>query len=882
MYTWLTPRSGTSYQGDSFGYGSYINVDEERPCTSHCFCRKHHLEEAFTFKVYKSVNQMHTTIYSHSLYDKLATLIPLDNIESGLGCPARIVNGLALLRHYHTLMRLLKDLRSTLCDNPANQSLALEMDLLVNGFLGDGQVFQSFGYENLYELGFMDYQLWKYFQKQKIDKDITALDDGFCAIDDEEALSTSGSESRSITTFVEEAMADGAVEDLTEPLLDIDETQGPFSRPAGTDNPEVYISTALHMTDGPDAHRYSHPSAISDFSQLSGASHQGDENVLASLCPPISGKLRRGLEQTLLNKELYLAVRAADEGRVRLFLDRGANVNKDYSEDLPLCLAIEAGHEEIVQLLLDRGADMNKAYRWKDPPLPLAARAGHEGIVRLLLDRGPNVNRVNCLGNPPLSLAAGAGHGGIVRLLLDYGADVNRENFLGVPPLSIAARAGHEGIVRLLLDCGADVNRENFFGTLPLLLATEAGHEGIIRLLLDRGANVNNVDYFGNPPLSLAARAGHEGIVRLLLDRGADVIRADGLGNPPLLLATEAGHEGIAQLLYEAKINALASGTALIMAVKQRNVNFVRLLIREGADVQAAALYLQGEGGNHMQWLLKVAWASSGATNVGKKKNWQSTDSDASENNRHLRLKFVGQYMLMTKSAQNSQTRLRDLPRQFHNYREAWRAGIETMRELSRGETPRGVYETLAFLSLGRAIVETLRDRKNCDYLEDFEQDLGRWGQLFKNAEDLEAYEEALNLMWGVVYNESTSRERGGMDEDTLIRFQELASTLVGRANDLLGFEASHDRRSEHYQQGWPKTGQIPIEDVPHRFSDHRNPGAKSSSQLEATPLQHLNPSNILDSMKTDTSSFEPVVLLLVAGAIFAVVVMFLEGTSKR
>jgi hypothetical protein len=426
------------------------------------------------------------------------------------------------------------------------------------------------------------------------------------------------------------------------------------------------------------------------------------------------------------------------------------------------------------------------------------------------------------------------------------------------------------------------MNKANEYGDTPLSLAARAGHEGIVRLLLDRGANVNSEDYQGHSPLFLAVRAGHKGMVRLLLDRGADVNRAGYWGNPPLSLAVRTGHEGIVQLVHEAEINALVSGTALIMAVKQRNVKYVRSLIREGADVHAAAFYLQGEYGNHMQWLLKAAWASPGATNVGKKKNWQSTNSDAPENIRHLRLKFIGQYMLMTKSAQNSQTRLRDLPRQFHNYREAWRAGIGTMRELSRGETPRGVYETLAFLSLGRAIVETLRDRKNCDYLEDFEQDLGRWGQLFKNAEDLEAYEEALNLMWGVVYNESTSRERGCMDEDTLIRFQELASTLVGCANDLLDFEASHDRRSEHYQQGRPKIGQIPIEDVPHRFSDHRNPGAGSSSQPEAAPLQYPNSSNIFDSMKTDTSSFEPVVLLLVAGAIFAVVVIFLEGTSKR
>ncbi|KAH9208144.1 hypothetical protein DL95DRAFT_395524 [Leptodontidium sp. 2 PMI_412] len=135
--------------------------------------------------------------------------------------------------------------------------------------------------------------------------------------------------------------------------------------------------------------------------------------------------------------------------------------------------------------------------------------------------------------------------------------------------------------------------------------------------------------------------------------------------------------------------------------------------------------------------------------------------------------------------------------------------------------------------------------------------------------------------MWGVLYNEYTSRERGRMDEDTLIRFQELASTLVGHANDLLGSEAFHDRRSDHYQQGRPKIGQIPVEDIPQGFSDHRSPGAKSPFQLEAPLLQNLNSSNIFDSMKTDTSSFEPVVLLLVAGAIFAVVIMFLEALRQ-
>jgi ankyrin repeat protein len=775
-------------------------------------------------------------------------------------------------------MRRLKDLRSALCDNPANQSLALEMDLLVNGFIGDGQVFQSFGYENLYELGFMDYQLWKYFQKQKFDKDITELDDRFCAIDDEEALSTSDSEFGSTTIFVEEAMADGTVKSLTEPLLDIDnETQELFSRPAGTDNPEVYISTALHMTDGPDAYGYSHPSAISDFGQLSGASHESDENVLASLCPPISGKFRTGLEQNLSDSELYPAVRAGDERMVRLLLGYGTDVNgaKPW-EDPPLSLAVQAGDEGMVRLLLDRGADVNGGHSWNDPPLCLAVQAGDEGMVRLLLDRGADVNGGHSWRDPPLYTAVCAGDERMVRLLLDHGADVNGGHLQEDPLLFVAVRAGHERMVQLLLDHGTDVNGVNPWGDLPLCLAVQAGDEGMVRLLLDRGADVNGGHSWKDPPLCLAVQAGHEGIVRLLLDHEADVDKAYLRKDPPLSLAIVAGHEGIVQLLREANTKALS------MAAKQRNVNCVRRLIREGADVQIAALYLQGEGGNHTQWLLKVAWPSSGATNVGKKKKWQSADSDASENIRHVRLKFVGQYMLMTKSAQNSRTRLRDLPQQFHNYREAWTAGIETMRELSRGEKPSGIYETLAFLSLGRAVAETLRDRKNCDYLEDFERDLGRWGQLFENAADLEAYEDALNLMWGVAYNDPTSREQGHFDEDTLICFRELASTLLSRANDLLGFEAFHDRRSEHYQQSRPKIGQIPIEDVPHRFSDHRSPGAKSPSQIGAAPLQHFNLSNIFDSIKTDTSSVKSVVLLLVFGAIFAIVVMFLEGTSKR
>jgi ankyrin repeat protein len=49
--------------------------------------------------------------------------------------------------------------------------------------------------------------------------------------------------------------------------------------------------------------------------------------------------------------------------------------------------AVQEGHEAVVKLLLERGAELEKNYYGRTP-LSWAAIYGHEAVVKLLLEKG--------------------------------------------------------------------------------------------------------------------------------------------------------------------------------------------------------------------------------------------------------------------------------------------------------------------------------------------------------------------------------------------------------------------------------------------------------------------------------------------------------------
>jgi hypothetical protein len=85
------------------------------------------------------------------------------------------MSGLVLLKYYSELRAHLTALDSRVTSD-SSYPLGSDMWLLVHEFLADGEVFKSFGYENLYEL-------WEIFQQAQVGLDISVLGEGFHAVD---------------------------------------------------------------------------------------------------------------------------------------------------------------------------------------------------------------------------------------------------------------------------------------------------------------------------------------------------------------------------------------------------------------------------------------------------------------------------------------------------------------------------------------------------------------------------------------------------------------------------------------------------------------------------------------------------------------------------
>ena len=93
------------------------------------------------------------------------------------------------------------------------------------------------------------------------------------------------------------------------------------------------------------------------------------------------------LDKAIQEDNIVLAKEALSEG-AKL---HGAYYNVNTFEHTPLCDAAKRGNRAMVELFLDRGADPNRDNRHGTTPLWKASKGGHLDVVRLLLDRGANI-----------------------------------------------------------------------------------------------------------------------------------------------------------------------------------------------------------------------------------------------------------------------------------------------------------------------------------------------------------------------------------------------------------------------------------------------------------------------------------------------------------
>ena len=87
--------------------------------------------------------------------------------------------GFQLLKHRRSLMHSMKSLPA----HYQNEPLIAEVGLLVSGLLSDPELFYSFGYESLYERGYLTYEDWWTFQEILLQREFDILEESVDALD---------------------------------------------------------------------------------------------------------------------------------------------------------------------------------------------------------------------------------------------------------------------------------------------------------------------------------------------------------------------------------------------------------------------------------------------------------------------------------------------------------------------------------------------------------------------------------------------------------------------------------------------------------------------------------------------------------------------------
>lgn len=295
--------------------------------------------------------------------------------------------------------------------------------------------------------------------------------------------------------------------------------------------------------------------------------------------------------------------RAAQFGATEMIaalLDRGADIEAtNHMGTTALVYAILRKREKAADLLISRGAEVTATNSHGMTALHVAAMYGLGNVVRLLLNAGAVIEARDTRGRTPLHYTCSVGEEKVediedtISALLDAGADLAARMVNGETALHHAASTGFNNLGTFLLNKGANIEASDNQGISPLQRAVFAGHEIMVKLLVAQGGSIDRkLDRHGLTALHWACQEGHASMVDVLVKAGAS-LSAQASRGTALHYAAFAESRGVVQTLLNNGANVSAQGpgglTALHIAVIDGNEDMVELLLKAGANVNAKA-----------------------------------------------------------------------------------------------------------------------------------------------------------------------------------------------------------------------------------------------------------------------------------------------------
>ena len=160
----------------------------------------------------------------------------------------------------------------------------------------------------------------------------------------------------------------------------------------------------------------------------------------------------------------------------------------------------------------------------------------------------------------------------------------------GVSVLFYAVQYGNLPLVKLLVEKGCDVNEQLSNLYTPLMYAVRNNRIEVVKFLLENGADMEIADKEGWTPLIIAAVSRYFPIMRLLIEKGANIHHRSLCNYTTFLHALIEGAtlEDVQYLVAKgAAVNDTTVRSVLMEAVKRNELQIVRYLIEQGADVNA-------------------------------------------------------------------------------------------------------------------------------------------------------------------------------------------------------------------------------------------------------------------------------------------------------